>query len=103
MKSNDAEYANQISYLRIRSRQSRILDESDCIHSSDQYSMNTEHGRDMINYDLIELVSAGLIREGESKIDDGTYKNGSLVTQYTLTNLGEDYLNDLKSKVIRQV
>ena len=68
-----------------------------------EYSMNTEHGRDMINYDLIELVSAGLIREGESKIDDGTYKNGSLVTQYTLTNLGEDYLNDLKFKVIRQV
>lgn len=68
-----------------------------------EYSMNTEHGRDMINYDLIELVSAGLILEGESRVDDGSYKSGSLITKYSLTNLGEEYLNDLKAKVIPQV
>ncbi len=66
-----------------------------------EYKMNTDHGRNMINYDLIELVSAGLIREGETKIDeDGHYKQDALLTQYSITNLGRSYLDDLREKVI---
>lgn len=67
----------------------------------DEYTMNGDHGRNMINYDLIELVSAGLIREGMNKIDeDGHYKQGALLTQYNITNLGRSYLDDLRTKVI---
>lgn len=66
-----------------------------------EYRMNTDHGRNMINYDLIELVSAGLIREEGNKIDeDGHYKQGALLTQYNITNLGRSYLDDLRTKVI---
>ncbi len=66
-----------------------------------EYNMNSDHGRNMINYDLIELVSAGLIREEETKIDeDGHYKKDALLTQYAITNLGRSYLDDLRVKVI---
>lgn len=66
-----------------------------------EYLMNSSHGRNMINYDLIELVSAGLIREDGNKIDeDGHYKQGALLTQYNITNLGKSYLDDLRVKVI---
>lgn len=65
-----------------------------------EYGMSTGHGRDMINYDLIELVSAGLVREGESRIDeDGHYKPDSLITSYSLTNLGREYLDGLRQTV----
>lgn len=66
-----------------------------------EYSMNSNHGRNMINYDLIELVSAGLIREDGNRIDDdGHYKQGALLTQYNITKLGRVYLDDLRTKVI---
>lgn len=66
----------------------------------EEYGMLTDHGRDMINYDIIELVSAGLVHEGESKVDeDGHYKQGALLTCYCPTNLGREYLADLRTKV----
>ncbi len=66
-----------------------------------EYTMNTDHGRNMINYDLIELVSAGLIREEGNRIDeDGHFRQGALLTQYNITNLGRSYLDDLRTKVI---
>ncbi|MDO5861634.1 MAG: hypothetical protein Q4Q58_02400 [Thermoplasmata archaeon] len=66
----------------------------------EEYGMNDEHGRDMINYDVIELVSAGLIHEGDSRIDeDGHYKQGTLLTCYSPTHLGSEYLADLRTKV----
>lgn len=66
-----------------------------------EYGMENEHGGAMINYDTIELVSAGLVSEGESRIDEeGVFKKGGLVTCYKLTNLGCEYLGDLKTKVI---
>ena len=65
-----------------------------------EYGMTTDYGRDMINYDLVELVSAGLVHEGESKIDeDGHYKQNSLITQYCITNLGKEYLSGLMETV----
>lgn len=68
-----------------------------------EYTMNTRHGRNMINYDLIEMVSAGLIREGQNKIDeDGHFRQGALLTSYSLTNLGRLYLDDLRTKVLPQ-
>ena len=66
----------------------------------EEYGMEGDYGRDMINFDLIEMVSAGLLSEGESKLDeDGHYKQGKLITRYELSGLGQSYLDDLKIKV----
>ena len=45
----------------------------------DEYNMKSNYGRDMVNFDVIELVSAGLLRE--------------------ISGLGESYLEDLQKKV----
>ena len=69
-----------------------------------EYGMNSDHGRDMINYDLVEMVSAGFVKEGDSVLDEeGKFKKGHLLTQYSLTKLGKSTLEDLKSKVKPQV
>ena len=66
----------------------------------DEYHMKVDYGRDMANFDLIELVSAGLLREGDSKLDeDGHYKKDHLITHYEISGLGQSYLDDLKVKV----
>ena len=66
----------------------------------EEYNMKGDYGRDMANFDLIEMVSAGLLREGESKLDeDGHYKKDHLITHYELSGLGQTYLDDLKKKV----
>ena len=66
----------------------------------EEYNMKGDYGRDMANFDLIEMVSAGLLREGESKLDeDGHYKMNHLITHYELSGLGQSYLDDLKAKV----
>ncbi len=66
----------------------------------DEYNMKSDYGRDMVNFDVIELVSAGLLREGESKVDeDGHYKKDHLITKYEISGLGESYLEDLQKKV----
>ncbi len=65
-----------------------------------EYNMGNAYGRDMINFDLIEMVSAGLLREGESKLDeDGHYKKDRLITHYEISGLGKTYLDDLRVKV----
>lgn len=64
------------------------------------YGMESEYQKNMINYDLIELVSAGLVQEGESVIDeDGRFRKGHLLTHYSITPLGETYYEDLVRKV----
>ncbi len=69
-----------------------------------EYGMNSDHGRDMINYDIVELVSAGFLAEGESKIDeDGHYKLNSVLTNYRITKCGNDMLNSLKTTFKPQV
>lgn len=66
----------------------------------DEYNMNSVHGGNMINYDLVEMVSAGFLDEGESVIDEeGIFKKGHLVTKYTLTPLGKSMLEELKTKI----
>ena len=65
-----------------------------------EYGMTTEHGRDMINYDLVEMVSAGFLCEGECKIDEsGDFKKGHLLTEYRLTKLGQRTLEDLRGTI----
>ncbi len=91
----------------IKFRLMEILDENGAMWTNEivpivqkEYNMNSNHGRDMINYDLVEMVSAGFACEGESVLDEeGVYKQGHLLTQYTLTKLGKSMLEELKTKV----
>ena len=73
------------------------------VHSlQKEYDMGSDHGRDMINYDVVELVSAGMVHEGDSRLDEsGSYKKGHLLTQYSITSLGRSTLQDLAVKVGR--
>ncbi len=65
-----------------------------------EYHMTSDYGRAMINYDVVELVSAGMVKEGECKIDeDGIFKKDKLITCYSLTDYGATTLDDLKVKV----
>lgn len=68
--------------------------------AQDEYGMTTEHGRDMINYDLVEMVSAGFLCEGNCRVDEaGDFKKGHLLTEYRLTKLGRNTLADLKTTI----
>ena len=65
-----------------------------------EYCMGSDYGRAMINYDVVELVSAGMVREGECRIDeDGEFKKDCLMTCYSITSLGTHTLDELKAKV----
>lgn len=67
-----------------------------------EYGMKTQHEKNMINYDVIESVSAGFLKEGESKVDEaGVFRQGALLTEYTITQLGRDTVADLRTKVRR--
>lgn len=67
------------------------------------YNMDSDYQRNMINYDLIELVSAGLVKEDESAVDEeGCFRRGHLLTRYSITPLGETYYEDLVKKVSRR-
>lgn len=69
-----------------------------------EYGMTSDHGRDMINYDLVEMVSAGFACEGDSVLDEeGKFKKGHLLTQYTLSKLGKNTLEEIKTKFKPQV
>ena len=69
-----------------------------------EYGMRSDYQRGMINYDGVEMVSAGFLSEGESKIDtEGVYREGRLLTLYSITGLGKSTLEDLKSKVREKV
>ena len=36
----------------------------------EEYGMHSHHEQQMVNYDIIEMVSAGFLEEGESVIDE---------------------------------
>lgn len=64
-----------------------------------EYGMSTEYEKAMINYDIVEMVSAGFLTEGESKVDEaGVYRQGKLLTIYSITKLGKDTVVELKGK-----
>lgn len=61
---------------------------------------DNDYGKAMIKYDVIELVSAGLVNENESVVDEaGEFQQGKLLTDYSITPLGVSYIDDLKTKV----
>ena len=70
----------------------------------DEYHLDTSIGRDNINYDCIETVSAGFCKEIDWAIDtDGSKFDskhlGRLLTKYEITPYGSDTIDELKAKV----
>lgn len=67
---------------------------------SEEYNMATVHGKNMINFDVVEMVSAGFLSEGESEIDEsGVFRTGALLTKYSITPLGVSTVEELRKKV----
>jgi len=61
---------------------------------------DNDYGRGMIKFDCIEMASYGLISAGEAVIDEeGILDKGKLLTMYSLTSYGSDYLEYLKQTV----
>lgn len=60
-----------------------------------EYAMNSDFGRDSINFDIIELASGCLLEAVETKIDgDGIYKKGFLLHKYVITDFGKTRASD---------
>jgi len=60
-----------------------------------EYGMNSNFGRDSINFDIIELASGGMLRSVQSKVDeDGVYKKGFLLHKYIITDFGKTRASD---------
>ncbi|MDN5308702.1 MAG: hypothetical protein PWP14_96 [Methanolobus sp.] len=59
--------------------------------------MESDYGRDTINFDLLELLSAGMIRDLEQKVDkDGTFKKDFLLHKYQITDYGREWAAAMK-------
>ncbi|NPE29944.1 hypothetical protein HNV12_18710 [Methanococcoides sp. SA1] len=60
-----------------------------------EYNMNSNFGRDSINFDILELASGGMLKTVQSKVDeDGVYKKGFLLHQYVITDFGKTRASD---------
>ncbi|MCM1985998.1 hypothetical protein [Methanococcoides seepicolus] len=60
-----------------------------------EYGMNSNFGRDSLNFDILELASGGMLRSVESKVDeDGVYKKGFLLHKYVITDFGKTRASD---------
>lgn len=54
--------------------------------------MGSDYGRDSINFDLLELLSAGMIEDLEQQVDeDGIFKKGFLLHKYRITDFGREW------------
>ncbi len=55
-----------------------------------EYGMNSNYGRDSINFDIIELASGGMLKDVEQKVDEEEiYKKGFLLHKYVITDFGK--------------
>ena len=66
----------------------------------EEYSMNYSYARDHVNFYLLEFVSGGFVSEADFKVDeDGHYKQGALLTKYSLTPAGKAIYAKLQKTV----
>lgn len=64
-----------------------------------EYNMNSDYGRDSINFDIIELASGGMLKDVKQEIDeDGSYKKGFLLHNYVITDFGKTRSSDIGLK-----
>ncbi|WP_235584825.1 DMT family transporter [Candidatus Methanomethylophilus sp. 1R26] len=66
----------------------------------EEYGMKSDHDKHMVNYDLIEMTSAGFLSEEGYEIDtEGKLNKDHLLVKYAITDLGITTVDGLKSKV----
>ncbi len=57
----------------------------------------------VINFNIIEIATAGFIIQRESKIDtDNVYREGSLLMKYSISTLGVEQLERLKKNLYKR-
>jgi len=62
----------------------------------EEYRMNTKYDADSINFDIIEICTAGFLVKTEIMIDEeGKYRVGSLLIKYKISQLGRDQFETL--------
>lgn len=65
-----------------------------------EYGMEDDYGRDVLNYNLIEVLASGFIAVVDMKEDEeGDYKKGALLTQYEITSIGRSQYETIKKGV----
>ncbi len=66
----------------------------------EEYNLKGDYGRGMITYDIVELVSAGFLTEGETIIDEeGKFWQGHLLHHYTITGLGKEMYQTIVDRI----
>ncbi len=66
----------------------------------DEYDMHYSYARDHVNFYLMEFVSGGFASEVDYKVDeDGHYKEGALLTKYSITPSGKAIFAKLQTTV----
>jgi hypothetical protein len=66
----------------------------------EEYSLKTDYGRGMVTYDIVELVSAGFLKEGECKLDtEGIFHKDHLITYYSITSLGKNMYQEIVDRL----
>lgn len=59
--------------------------------------MESNYGRDVINFDLLELLSAGIVTDLEQKVDtEGVFKKDSLLHKYKISDFGLEWAEAMK-------
>lgn len=57
----------------------------------EEYGLTGNYNRDLINFDLIELVSGGMLADVEQRVDtEGIYKQNFLLHKYVITDFGKE-------------
>lgn len=53
--------------------------------------MSGNYNRDLVNFDLIELASGGMLKDINQKVDtEGIYKKDFLLHEYVITDFGKE-------------
>ncbi|WNY26432.1 hypothetical protein [Methanolapillus ohkumae] len=66
----------------------------DRIHK--EYGLSGNYNRDIINFDIIELASGGMIKDVEQAVDDkGVSKKGFLMHRYVITDFGKEKVKNV--------
>jgi hypothetical protein len=69
----------------------------------DEYDMNTKYEADSINFDIIEICTAGFLVQTDTKIDEGgIYRTGSLLVRYKITQLGRSQFESVAKNLSKR-
>jgi hypothetical protein len=68
-----------------------------------EYDMNDKYGADTINFDIIEIATAGFLIRTDNVVDtEGLYREGSLLIKYKITQLGRSQLETIKKNLSKK-